>query len=141
VYVPLEPGQLEPGQPEAGPVEVVPPEAHADVATPVPKPSPRADTPTRASGLWAAVVGGLAVLVVLIVFILENTDKARVEIFGAHWHLPIGIALLIAAVFGGFVVVLAGTARILELRRRERAERRRNSPTAPRGRHSDAASG
>ncbi|HTX01930.1 MAG TPA: lipopolysaccharide assembly protein LapA domain-containing protein [Acidimicrobiales bacterium] len=80
---------------------------------------------TRASGLWAAVVGCLAVLVVLIVFILENTGDVHVNLFGAHFHLLIGVALLIAAVFGGFVVVLAGTVRILELRRRGRVARRR----------------
>jgi uncharacterized integral membrane protein len=81
--------------------------------------------PTRASGFWGAVVGGLLVLVVLIVFILQNQSSVRVSFFTAHGHLPLGVALLLAAVVGGLVVVFAGTARILELRRRARAEQRR----------------
>jgi uncharacterized integral membrane protein len=89
-------------------------------------------THTRASGYWAAVVVGLLVLVVLIIFILANGQRAEVSFFGAHTHLPEGVALLLAAVIGGLFVVLAGTARILQLRSRAqgrplRAARRRRS--------------
>jgi len=48
---------------------------------------------------------------------------------GAHGHLPEGIALLLAAVIGGLFVVLAGVARILQLRLRARGKRL----TAPSG--------
>jgi uncharacterized integral membrane protein len=92
-------------------------------------------THTRASGFWAAVVVGLLVLLILIVFILENGQRASVSFFGAHGHLPQGVALLLAAVIGGLFVVLAGMARILQLRNRARATRtsqkrksRRHSP-------------
>ncbi len=81
--------------------------------------------PTRASASWAAVVGGLIVLVLLIVFVSQNTQSVRVSLFTAHWHTPLGIAMLLAAAIGGLVVVCAGAARILELRRRARAEQRR----------------
>ena len=80
------------------------------------KPSPLA--PTRTSGYWASVVVGLLVLLVLLVFILENGQTARVTFFGVHGHLPQGVALLFAAVIGGLFVVLAGAARILQLRSR-----------------------
>lgn len=69
-------------------------------------------------GYWAAVVVGLVLLLVLLVFILENGQTARVTFFGAHGHLPQGVALLFAAVIGGLFVVLAGAARILQLRSR-----------------------
>jgi uncharacterized integral membrane protein len=59
---------------------------------------------------------GLLVLLVLLVFILENGQTARVTFFGVHGHLPQGVALLFAAVIGGLFVVLAGAARILQLR-------------------------
>jgi uncharacterized integral membrane protein len=81
--------------------------------------------PTRASASWAAVVGGLIVLVLLIVFVSQNTQSVRVSLFTAHWHTPLGIAMLLAAAIGGLVVVFAGAARILELRRRARTEQRR----------------
>jgi uncharacterized integral membrane protein len=60
----------------------------------------------------------LLVLVILIVFILENGQRARVSFLGAHGHLPQGVALLLAAVIGGLFVVIAAVVRILELRRR-----------------------
>lgn len=88
-------------------------------------------THTRASGYWAAVVIGLLVLLVLLVFILENGQSARVSFFGAHGHLPQGVALLLAAVIGGLFVVLAGAARILQLRSRARGQMTRRGVRAP----------
>jgi uncharacterized integral membrane protein len=95
--------------------------APQDVAAPVLPGDPSQVPPythTRASGFWAAVVVGLLVLVLLIVFILENGQRASVSFVGFHGHLPEGVALLLAAVIGGLFVVLAAVARILELRRR-----------------------
>lgn len=80
-------------------------------------------THTRASGFWAAVVIGLVVLFILIIFILENSQRASVAFFGMHGYLPQGVALLLAAAIGGSIVVLAGSARILQLRRRARGHR------------------
>jgi len=100
--------------PGTTPAEASPSEAAA-------KPDPSAKPPfthTRTSGYWAAVVVGLLVMLVLIVFILENGQRARVSFFGAHGNLPEGVALLLAAVIGGLFVVLAGAARILQLRAR-----------------------
>ncbi len=79
---------------------------------------------TRTSAFWVALVVGLVVLVLLIVFILENGQHARVSYFGAHADLPLGVALLLGAVIGGLVVALAGVARILQLRARARRARR-----------------
>lgn len=80
--------------------------------------------PTRISAFWVALVVSLVVLVLLIVFILENGQDARVSYFGAHADLPLGVALLLGAVIGGLVVALAGAARILQLRARARRVRR-----------------
>ncbi|MFZ0059449.1 MAG: hypothetical protein WAL35_05320 [Acidimicrobiales bacterium] len=95
------------GDSPATPIE---PEVQPDTSTP----SPFAHT--RTSGYWASVVVGLLVLLVLLVFILENGQTARVAFFGVHGHLPQGVALLFAAVVGGLFVVLVGAARILQLR-------------------------
>ncbi|MGD0219339.1 MAG: LapA family protein [Acidimicrobiales bacterium] len=67
-------------------------------------------------GYWAAVVVGLVLLLVLLVFILENGQIARVAFFGVHGHLPQGVALLLAAIIGAAFVLLTGAARILQLR-------------------------
>lgn len=72
---------------------------------------------------WAAVLFTLAVLVLLLVFILENSKHVAVTFLGATGHLQLGVALLIAAVIGALVVVLAVAARVLQLRRREKTNR------------------
>lgn len=84
-------------------------------------------THTRASGYWAALVVGLLVLAVLLIFILENGQRAKISFFGAHTHLPEGVALLFAAVIGGLFVVLAGMARILQLRSRAQGQLKKES--------------
>lgn len=72
---------------------------------------------TRAAALWAALIGGFIVLIVLLVFILQNTDSTTIHFFGWQWNLPVGVAILLAAVCGGLLTVAVGTARIVQLRR------------------------
>lgn len=59
----------------------------------------------------------MLILIVLLIFIAENTTPANLAFLGAHWNLPLGVAILLAAVCGGLITVLAGTARIYQLRR------------------------
>jgi uncharacterized integral membrane protein len=101
---------------------------------------------TRAAGLWVASVLFAVVLLVLLIFILQNTQRAEISFFGAHTHPPVGVALLLAAVFGILLVALPGTARIVQLRilARRRAERAAagatgEGPEPSRGRADDAS--
>ncbi|MEA5454296.1 lipopolysaccharide assembly protein LapA domain-containing protein [Sinomonas sp. JGH33] len=81
---------------------------------------------TRVGAVWTAVVVGLAVLVFLIVFFLQNQDTVRVRFLGLDGGVPLGLALFIAAVAGGILVAIAGAARIIQLR--IAAARRRRPP-------------
>ncbi|WP_421843498.1 LapA family protein [Mycobacterium sp.] len=72
---------------------------------------------TRAGALWSAVIIGFLILMVLLIFIAQNTESTPFTFFGWHWSLPLGVAILLAAVGGGLVTVFAATARILQLRR------------------------
>ncbi|MET3368054.1 UNVERIFIED_CONTAM: putative integral membrane protein [Jeotgalibacillus campisalis] len=74
------------------------------------------DRPTRTAALWVAVAVGLVVLVMLIVFFVQNQDMITVRFFGLEGTLALGTTLFIAAVGGGVLVALAGGARILQLR-------------------------
>ena len=56
-------------------------------------------------------------------FILENTQSVKVSYFGLGGHLPLGVALLLAAIGGALLVGIVGTARIVQLRRRVRRPR------------------
>ena len=72
---------------------------------------------TRAAALWSALIVGFVLLILLLVFITQNTDSATVHFFAWEWNLPIGVGVLLAAVCGGLLTVAAGTARIVQLRR------------------------
>ena len=79
---------------------------------------------TRMGGLWFASGSFAVVLLLLLIFILENSKGVDVAYFGAHGHLPLGVALLLAAVLGILMVVIPGTARIVQLRLTARRHRR-----------------
>ncbi|WP_101951444.1 lipopolysaccharide assembly LapA domain-containing protein [Mycobacterium sp. 3519A] len=72
---------------------------------------------TRAAALWSALIVGFLILIFLLVFIMQNTDSATIHFFAWEWNLPLGVAILLAAVCGGLLTVAAGTARIIQLRR------------------------
>lgn len=118
-------GALEPAEIRAGDVR-----PGAEEVQPVrPAPAARAGRsgrvkPTRISGTWIAVIGGLLVLAVLLVFILQNLDPATVHFLGAAGSLPLAIAMLFSALGGAALVALIGGARILQLRKQARRLRR-----------------
>jgi lipopolysaccharide assembly protein A len=78
---------------------------------------------TRISGMWVAIACFAVVLLLLLVFILQNSESVDISYFGAHGHLPLGAALLLAAVCGVLLVAAAGTARIVQLRATARRHR------------------
>lgn len=80
---------------------------------------------SRTSGVWAATAGLGVVLLLLIIFIAQNTRRTTVSFLGWDGQVPVAVALLIAAVAGLFLALLAGLLRILQLRRRVRRARKR----------------
>ncbi|MFB9685920.1 LapA family protein [Amycolatopsis plumensis] len=113
-------GALEPAELRAGDVR-----PGAEEVTPV-RPAPgrpataKRARPTRISGTWVAVIAGLVVLIVLLIFILQNLDSVTVHFFGAEGSLPLAIAMLFSAIGGAALVALIGGARILQLRKQAR---------------------
>jgi uncharacterized integral membrane protein len=87
------------------------------------KPGPQIKR-TRISGMWFAIGFFALILLFLLIFILQNNHSVEISYLGAHGHLPLGVALLLAAVCGVLLTVLAGTARILQLRTVARRHRR-----------------
>jgi uncharacterized integral membrane protein len=72
---------------------------------------------TRAAALWAALTLGFLILIVLLIFIAQNTESAEFAFLGWHWSLPLGVAILFAAVAGGLLTVAVGAVRMFQLRR------------------------
>ncbi len=59
----------------------------------------------------------VVLVVLLIIFIAENSGRVMVSFLGANGRISLGLAMLIAAVVGALVTLLVGTTRILQLRR------------------------
>jgi lipopolysaccharide assembly protein A len=112
------------GQPALDTTPQAPPQQAAPPAGTAPAPAQHTLKRTRISGLWVAVGCFAVILLLLLIFILQNSQKVDISYMGAHGHLPLGVALLFAAVCGVILVVLAGTARISQLRTTARRHRR-----------------
>ncbi|HEV3103409.1 MAG TPA: LapA family protein [Candidatus Dormibacteraeota bacterium] len=79
---------------------------------------------TRLSGAWTALVIGIVILVVILVFILQNLQNVEVHFLFLQGQLPLAVALLFAMVLGAVVVLAFGAGRILQLRLVARQARR-----------------
>ena len=73
---------------------------------------------SRTSGAWIGLAVVAILLVLLIIFIAQNTQKVQVAFLGWEGQTPLAVALLAAVVTGLVVAAIAGSLRILQLRRR-----------------------
>jgi uncharacterized integral membrane protein len=81
---------------------------------------------TRTSNAWFGIIVFAVLLVLLLIFILQNTQQVQISYFGADGRLPLAVAMLLAAVAGVLLTALAGSLRIWQLRRHlRRANRQR----------------
>lgn len=99
-------------------------------APPPPPPPPKdAERPhddplrgSRTSGLWIGAVALGVLLLLLVVFIAQNTEQTTVRFFGFEGQAPLAVSLLIATAAGILLTAIAGSLRIWQLRRRTRKE-------------------
>lgn len=85
---------------------------------------------------WFSIAAGMILLVVLLVFILQNLQQVKVSFFTVHWRAPLAVDLLFATVLGGLIVFAAGSVRIVQLRRLVRHHQAR-AAAAEGARHPD----
>lgn len=88
-------------------------------------PARRPVAPTRAATLWVTLGFGTFFLLAVLIFIIQNLQQARVHFVTLQGSLPLGVALLLAAVGGALVALLLGAVRITQLRRLASRHRRR----------------
>jgi uncharacterized integral membrane protein len=79
---------------------------------------------SRTSGAWFAVVALGVLLLLLVIFVAQNTQKVEVSFLGWNGHLPLAVWMLIGTVVGILISVVAGALRIFQLRRRVRSQLR-----------------
>jgi len=122
----------------ASPATTLPPASPNGDAPPAPAPAPASATPTQAASAApppsrrgsriatarTALIAGALVLIVVLVFIIENAHAVTITFFGAHLQISLAVALLLAAIAGALIMAAAGTARITQLRMTMRRSRR-----------------
>ena len=77
---------------------------------------------TRVSTVWFTVCAIAIVLLALIVFLLQNTQRTTVSFLWMEGSAPVAVTLLIAAVAAALITALVGTVRIAQLRRLSRRQ-------------------
>ncbi|MET7772229.1 lipopolysaccharide assembly protein LapA domain-containing protein [Nocardia sp. NPDC005366] len=93
-----------------GPETATPPPVTSTVTT-------RKSLASRTGDTWIGLVAGVLILVVLLIFILQNLQTIRVSLFFWDFNMPIGVAVLLSVIGGALVMALVGGMRILQLRR------------------------
>lgn len=72
---------------------------------------------TFAGGTWIALIVGALLLIVLLVFILQNQQAVAISFFNLHVSLPSGVGFLFSAILGALIMALVGGMRMFQLRR------------------------
>lgn len=89
-------------------------------------PPPPAKDPlrhSRTSHAWVSVVVLAVLLLLLVIFIAQNTQGVEVSFLGWDGRAPLAVSMLVASLVGILLAVVAGSLRILQLRRRVRRDR------------------
>lgn len=103
-----------------------PPSVDGAAAPPAPQAPAQRPPRTRTSSVRIALIAGTALLVIVLIFILQNTAAVSINFLGAHLHVSLAVAMLLAAIAGALIMAAAGTARITQLRHHMRRDRRRS---------------
>ncbi|AKK06220.1 putative integral membrane protein [Corynebacterium mustelae] len=82
--------------------------------TPAAKPAVKS---SFAGGTWVALIAGALLLIVLLVFILQNQQPVDLTLFAWSFTFPAGVGFLLAAIAGALIMALVGGVRMLQLRR------------------------
>ena len=106
-----------PVSPEHSPSAVAPPVVAEHESSNLAERKAEAVTFTRTAALWTSLIFGFLILIVLLIFIAQNTESTSFAFLHWRWDLPLGVAILFAAVCGGLVTALVSAARMFQLRR------------------------
>jgi uncharacterized integral membrane protein len=106
---------------------------------PVPEPTlPERSTPapgfddrgrvraSKVSGVWVGLIGTALFLILLVIFVAQNSRRVSLHFFGWHGQFSLALTILLSAVIGILLVAIPGTVRIVQLRR----ALRQNGPRA-----------
>ncbi|AEG81933.1 hypothetical protein CULC809_01401 [Corynebacterium ulcerans 809] len=72
---------------------------------------------TFAGGTWVALIIGALLLILLLIFILQNQEKVALHMFVWEFSVPVGVGFLLASITGALIMALVGGVRMFQLRR------------------------
>jgi uncharacterized integral membrane protein len=72
---------------------------------------------TKTSGVWIGLIATALFVILLIIFIAQNSRRVTLNFFGWEGQFSLALALLLAAVLGMLLVAIPGSLRIMQLRR------------------------
>jgi len=72
---------------------------------------------TRVSGVWIGLIGTALFLILLIIFIAQNSRQVPLHFFGWSGNFSLALTIVLSAVIGVLLVAIPGSVRILQLRR------------------------
>ncbi len=80
---------------------------------------PALDAEPRSGGktaaVWLSLILGAIVLILLLIFVIQNNVTATFQYFNAEFDLPLGVAMLLAAIAGALVMALVGSVRMIQM--------------------------
>lgn len=97
-------------------------EVSTGAGTTEPAAAPQKAQGSFAASTWAALIVGFLLLIVLIIFILQNQQEVPMNFLGWSGQFPAGIAYLMFTIGGALIMALVGVWRMLELRRQLRKQ-------------------
>ncbi|KIU15894.1 lipopolysaccharide assembly protein LapA domain-containing protein [Mycolicibacterium llatzerense] len=103
--------------PEAAPAHTEPAAPKSPKSSKAPKTPESAVKFTRTAALWSALVLGFLILILLLVFVIQNDTPVDIVLLGWKLHqVQLGVTILLAAIAGGLLTFAVATTRILQLR-------------------------
>lgn len=72
---------------------------------------------SRSGALYIGLILAAVLAILVLVFIVQNSESTTIRFLGFEGSLPLGVGVLLAAVAGMLIVALPGSMRILQLRR------------------------
>ncbi|WP_043402733.1 lipopolysaccharide assembly protein LapA domain-containing protein [Mycolicibacterium llatzerense] len=103
--------------PEAAPTHAEPAAPKSPKSSKAPKTPESAVKFTRTAALWSALVLGFLILILLLVFVIQNDTPVDIVLLGWKLHqVQLGVTILLAAIAGGLLTFAVATTRILQLR-------------------------
>lgn len=72
---------------------------------------------TKVSGVWIGLIATAVFVILLIIFIAQNSRRVSIHFFGWNGQFSLALTILLAAVVGLLLVAIPGSIRIAQLRR------------------------